>query len=56
MSQGYYYSRDGSVALVEVEVDADVLMLREWLVRYMPDPVKAAFSTLGAPVAAPAAE
>ena len=46
MSQGYVYDRDGTTPLVEVILDADVLVLRQWLVAYMPDPVKRFFASL----------
>jgi hypothetical protein len=47
--EGYFYSRDGSLPLVEVELDCDVLVLRAWLAPYMPEPVKAVFSALANP-------
>lgn len=53
LSNGFYYSREGKTPLVEVELDCDVLMLREWVVRYMPDPVKAVFNAMANPTAAP---
>lgn len=49
LAEGFYYSKDGSTPLVEVDLDCDVLILRAWLVPYMPDPVKAAFNTLANP-------
>ena len=47
--EGYFYSRDGALPLVEVELDCDVLVLRAWLAPYMPEPVKAFFSALANP-------
>jgi hypothetical protein len=52
LSQGYVYDKDGKTPLVEVLIDADVLVLRQWLVGYMPNAVKQYFQTLGAGVAA----
>lgn len=53
LTEGFYYSKDGKAALVEVELDCDVLILRAWLVPYMPDPVKTVFSQLANPTVAP---
>lgn len=52
LQEGYVYDKDGSTPMVEVILDCDVLMLRSWIVPYMPDPVKAHFAALSNPTPA----
>jgi hypothetical protein len=47
--EGFFYSRDGATPLAEVELDCDVLVLRAWLVPYMPEPVKTVFHQMANP-------
>ncbi len=49
LQQGYVYDKDGTTPMVEVVLDCDVLMLRSWLVQYMPETVKQHFSALSNP-------
>lgn len=51
LQEGYVYDKDGTTPMVEVVLECDVLMLRSWLVQYMPEPVKRHFSTLSNPPA-----
>lgn len=51
LSEGYIYDRDGKTPLVDVAIEADVLLLRQWLVAYMSDPVKRFFASLSSPAA-----
>jgi hypothetical protein len=50
LSQGYLYDLNGKTPLVEVNLDCDILMLREWTVPVMPDSVKRYFNSLSSPV------
>lgn len=52
LQEGYVYDRDGTTPMVEIILDCDVLMLRSWLVQYMPEPVKRHFATLSNPAPA----
>lgn len=52
LQEGYVYDRDGTTPMVEVILECDVLMLRSWLVQYMPEPVKRHFATLSNPAPA----
>lgn len=51
LQEGYVYDKDGTTPMVEVVMECDVLMLRSWLVPYMPEAVKRHFSSLSNPVA-----
>ena len=50
LAEGYiYFQRGQSKPLVDVAIDCDVLLLRQWLVTYMPDAVKRYFAGLSTP-------
>lgn len=49
LSEGFIYSKSGDVPIVEADIDCDVLMLRSWVVPFMPDPVKAVFQAMANP-------
>lgn len=52
LQEGYVYDKNGTTPMVEVILDCDVLMLRSWLVNYMPEPVKRHFANLSNPAVA----
>lgn len=49
LQEGYVYDKDGSTPMVEVNLDCELLVLRSWVVGYMPDVVKQHFLALSSP-------
>jgi hypothetical protein len=49
VAEGYVYFSEGYRPLVDLAIDADVLFLRQWLVRYMPPAAKQYFQALATP-------
>lgn len=49
LQEGYVYDKDGTTPMVEVTLDCDLLVLRSWIVGYMPEVVKQHFAALSSP-------